>query len=259
MRFSLITPSLNQGRFLPECLRSVQTSAGQKEIEHLVIDGGSIDASVDVLTGQTFARWISEPDRGQSAAINKGLVQSKGEILSYLCADDFLEPGALDLVDAAFRENPAADFVYGDAFFLEGDSGWKRLKRAGEFSVTRLRRGNFLLQPAVFWRRRVYEHFGGFDETLNYCMDHEYWLRTSSTMRWKYLPHPLATCRLHPDAKTSRALALAWAESAQMQLRYGICYRPRWEAWWMQMAGGRFYTFKRRLFAGLGKFRKSSP
>jgi glycosyltransferase involved in cell wall biosynthesis len=254
MRFSIVTPSLNQGRYLAECLDSVGSQG--IEAEHWVIDGGSTDETLVILKAQSDARWISESDRGQSDAINKGLERATGDILAYLCADDFLEPGVLRRVAAIFSANPEVDFVYGDGYFLESDSGWKRLKHAGEFSMERLRRGNFLLQPAVFWRRRVYERHGGFDASLQYCMDHEYWLRTCGDTVWHYLPEPLATCRLHADAKTSRALALAWAEAARMQARYGIHGRPAWEALWMRVAGARYYTLKRRVFALIGRLRK---
>lgn len=254
MRFSIITPSLNQGAWLGENLRSVREAG--VDVEHIVIDGASTDDTRAILARQNFARWISEPDDGQTAAINKGLRQSRGEILGYLCADDFLEPGALQRVHEAFQSFPDADVVYGDAFFLESDSGWKRWKRAGEFSVNRLRRGNFLLQPAVFWRRSVYEKFGGLDASLQFCMDHEYWLRIAEPTRWVYLPSPLATCRLHSDAKTSRALAAAWKEAATMQAGYGIRFRPAWEALWMRVFGQHFYRLKRMVLARAGRRRQ---
>lgn len=255
MRFSLITPSLNQGKWIAENLASVRDNAKNLAVEHVVIDGGSTDATLEVLREQDFASWVSEPDQGQTDAINKGLARSTGEILGYLCADDYLEPGTLQRVDRIFTERPEVDVVFGDAYFLESDSGWKRLKHAGEFSPERLRRGNTLLQPAVFWQRRVYERFGGLDASLRYCMDHEYWLRISVGTRWHYLAEPLATCRLHADAKTSRALATAWAEAAAMQKRYGIHGRPQWEAWWMLVAGQHFYRLKRLLFAKIGRLK----
>jgi len=143
--------------------------------------------------------------------------------------------------------------VYGDAFFLEADSGWKRRKNAGEFSFRRLRGGNFLLQPAVFWRRSVYEKFGEFDPNLQFCMDHEYWLRIGAYTRWHYLNHALATCRLHGGAKTSRALSAAWAEAATMQARYGLRVRPRLEEAWMRLGGQHYYRLKRALFSFVGR------
>ncbi len=256
MRISIITPSLNQGPWIEDNLRSVRDSG--PDVEHLVIDGGSSDATREILGRQDFAAWISEPDAGQSDAINKGLSRSSGEILGYLCADDFLEPGALEAVREIFRSHPDTDVVHGDAYFLESDSRWKRLKRSGEFSYRRLRRGNFLLQPAVFWRRSVHERFGGFDPGLRYGMDHEYWLRIGAATRWHYLAQPLATCRLHADAKTSRALSAAWWEAAAMQARYGIRLKPRIEAVWMTVAGQHYYRLKRSVFAAIGRRRAAA-
>jgi glycosyltransferase involved in cell wall biosynthesis len=255
MKISIVTPSLNQGPWIGETLRSVREAALVAEIEtdHQVIDGGSTDATPTILAGQNFARWISEPDAGQTDAINKGLLRATGDILTYLCADDLLEPSALALVAAAFRENPAADVVYGDGCFLESGSGWKRRKSAGDFSWRRLRRHNFLLQPAVFWRRSVYEHFGELDPKLQYCMDHEYWLRIGAYTHWHYLREPLAVSRLHASAKTSRALAPAWREAAVMQERYGIHFKPKCDALWMSLAGRHLYRFKRVVLAWVGQ------
>lgn len=249
--FSIVTPSLNQGAYIGECLQSVRTAAtrAHSSVEHLVIDGGSVDATLDVLRGQAHAAWISAPDSGQSDAINRGFEQAGGDIFSYLCADDLLEPDALARVENVFETHPTADVVYGDAFFLE--SGWKRRKVAGEFSASRLCRRNFLFQPAVFWRRAVFEKHGKFDEQLRFCMDHEYWLRISADTTWAYLPEPLASCRLHAGAKTWSQLVPAWDEARAMQASYGIHWKPRWDALWMRLAGARLYHAKRFLFASL--------
>jgi glycosyltransferase involved in cell wall biosynthesis len=253
---SLVTPSLNQGAFLKECLDSVQaaaTAAGVP-VEHLVVDGGSTDQTLEILGSQSRARWTSGKDDGQTDAINKGLAQVSGDIVSYLCADDLLEPEALRVVLRAFADDPAADVVYGDAYFLE--SGWKRRKVAGTFSRDRLKKGNFLLQPAVFLRRSVFEKFGLFDATLKFCMDHEFWLRISCGTKWKYVAMPLACSRLHSDAKTWTRLPEAWDEARMMQARHGIYWRPLRDALWMRIAGCHYYRIKRLLFARIAKSRK---
>jgi glycosyltransferase involved in cell wall biosynthesis len=228
-------------------------------VEHIIIDGASTDSTKDLLATAHRGPWISEPDHGQTDAINKGLKMAKGTIFSYLCADDFLEAGALDAIIEAFEKHPEADVVYGDGYFLEGDSGWKRLKRAGEFSYDRLRRGNFLIQPAVFIRSRVYERFGPLNPALHFCMDHEYWLRIGKDTRWHYLGIPLATCRLHADAKTSSQLAVAWEEARDMQKAYGLIVRPALEAIWMRTLGQHYYLLKRRIFAHIGRKKVLPP
>ena len=251
---SIITPSLNQGEFIGECLESVRAAAAAAgiSVEHLVVDGGSTDQTLDILGKQNHARWISEKDRGQADAINKGLAQTSGEIVSYLCADDMLEPEALRLVLSAFEDG--VDVVYGDAFFLE--SGWKRRKFARDFSPSRLRKENFLLQPAVFLRRSVFEKFGAFDASLHFCIDHEFWLRISEATKWKHVASPLACSRLHSDAKTWSQLPEAWDEARKMQARYGIYWRPLRDAIWMKTAGCHYYRIKRILFALIAKSRK---
>lgn len=252
MKLSVITPSLNQSRYLGACLDSVRASAAQAkphEVEHIVIDGGSTDGSVELLRARRDIRWISEPDRGQSHAINKGLALAGGDILAYLCADDLYEPHALGRVFEVFAADAAADVVYADFYFLEGDSGRKRRKSAASFRPDRLRDRNPLGQPAVWWRRRVYEKFGGFDESLHYCMDHEYWLRLGPAVRWHYLPEPLAVSRLHADAKTSRQLPAMWRETAQMLTRDGWRPKPWWDAFAMALWGHRWYRLKRLWFS----------
>lgn len=259
MRFSIITPSLNQAIYLPATLDSVRIAADQApgiEVEHLVQDGGSTDGSIALLEAQNFAQWRSEVDNGQSDAINRAMQRSTGDILSYLCSDDLLEPDAIRLVSDAFRTHPEAAVVYGDYFFLESDTGWKRRKIAGPYSRERLHRHNFLSQPATFWRRSVYERYDGFDTSLHYCMDHEYWLRISEDSNFYYLSEPLASMRLHASAKTASALAPMWWESARMQRRYNHGIRPYLEATAMSLYGQHYYRLKRWLFRLIGNHLK---
>lgn len=280
MRFSIITPSFNQAAYLPECVESVRAQAGVDtvggavvppfSVEHLVQDGGSADGTVEWLEGNLSRingesgtadpeqvhtlSFVSGPDRGQTDAINRGLARSTGEVLSYLCSDDYLLPGALARVAGVFAGHPELDVVYGDYAFLEGDSGWVRRKRVGPFSVERLRRDNFISQPATFWRRRVYERFGGFDESLRFCMDHEYWLRIAGSTSWSYLPEMLAVQRLHGDSKTGSQLVEAWEETALMAGRYGLGDAFGRRARTMRWYGAACYTAKRRFFRSIGRW-----
>ena len=252
MKLSVVTPSLNQARYLAECLDSVRAAAAQAsphEVEHIVIDGASTDNTVNLLQGRNDIRWVSEKDNGQSHAINKGLFMASGDIIAYLCADDLYEAEAVSKVLQTFADKPAADVVYADFYFLEGDSGRKRHKSAKSFRPDRLRNRNPLGQPAVWWRRRVYEKFGGFDESLHFCMDHEYWLRMGTKVRWHYIPEALAVSRLHADAKTSRQLPAMWRETAQMLTRNGWRLKPWWDALAMAAWGRHYYMLKRRWFA----------
>jgi len=261
MKLSVVTPSLNQAAYLAATLHSVREAAARargSEVEHLVIDGGSTDDTLRILRDQSFATWVSEPDRGQSHAINKGLAAATGDVLCWLCADDLWEPDTAARVLELFAAQPETDVVYGDYHFLEDDSGWKRRKTAGPFSVDRLLRRNFLSQPAVFWRRGVTKTFGPIDESLHYCMDHEFWLRICRGTRWEYLPVPLATARLHGDAKTFRALAPMWEEAARMGPRHGASRLLRLDALRMRLYGQFVYRAKRRWFRWLGHRRTAT-
>ena len=257
MKLSVVTPSLDQARYLGECLDSVRVAAGlaaPDEVEHIVIDGGSTDGSVDLLRARQGIRWVSEADGGQSNAINKGLAMATGDVLAYLCADDLYEPEALRRVLGVFAADAGADVVYADYYFLEGDSGRKRRKSAAAFDPRRLHNANPLGQPAVWWRRRVYEKFGGFDESLRFCMDHEYWLRLGTDVRWVRVPEPLAVSRLHGGAKTSRHLAAMWRETARMLTRDHWRFKPWWDAFAMAAWGRHYYRLKRLWFG-----RRSAP
>lgn len=225
------------------------------DVEHIVIDGGSSDDTLKILNSQDSAKWISEPDAGQTDAINKGIGMTSGRIVSYLCADDLLEANALKAVHEAFSRDAGTDVVYGDAYFLE--EGWKRRKNAGPFSIHRLRMGNFLLQPAVFLRRTVFDRHGLFDAGLRFCMDHEFWLRICDSTCWTQVNEPLASCRLHAEAKTWSQLPKAWEEARRMQLRYGIYWRPLRDALWMRTLGCHYYRLKRQFIARVAKSRST--
>jgi glycosyltransferase involved in cell wall biosynthesis len=200
---SIITPSFNQGRFIAETIESV---LGQTydNIEYIVMDGGSTDETLEVLKRyEDRLRWISEPDSGQSDAINKGMALAKGEILAYLNSDDLIEPEAVAQAVAFFSQNPDADMVYGEAVYIDEES-----RVTGDYPTKSNPRDSLvydcvICQPAAFWRRSVARRLGPFDEALHYAMDYEYWLRMrKADAMMVHLPVPFARSRLHSKAKT---------------------------------------------------------
>jgi glycosyltransferase involved in cell wall biosynthesis len=204
---SVITPSYQQGPFIERTLESVwrqnQGSLAGR-IEHIVMDGGSTDGTVEILE-----RWRNRitfstgPDGGQTAAINAGMGRARGEILAYLNSDDVYYDGGVAAAVEAFERDPSADVVYGDADHIDHEDRFLGAYPTEEWSLERLRLVCFLCQPAVFVRRSVVERFGLFDARLNYCMDYEYWLRLGMHgLRFVYLPVRLAASRLHPSNKT---------------------------------------------------------
>ena len=200
---AVITPSLNQGTFIERTLRSVL----EQEIEgldYLVVDGGSTDETVDILRRhEGRLRFLSEPDEGQTDAINKGLARTEGEIVGWLNSDDLYYSGALKAVQRLFATHPEVDVVYGKAQHI--DEGDRRLEsyHTEPWDADRLFDRCFLCQPATFVRRSAMERCGPLDTSLQFCMDYEYWLRLSASgSRFFYLQRTLAGSRLHQSAKT---------------------------------------------------------
>ncbi len=229
----VVTPSLNQGRFLERTVRSV-LDQGTAELDYLVVDGGSSDASVEVLERYSGRlRFISEPDRGQAHAVNKALERTAAPIVGWLNSDDVYLPGALDAVRRVFEASPEVDVVYGDAFHIDEDDRYLDAYPTEAWRPDRLRETCFLCQPAVFFRRRVIEHHGLLDERLHYCLDYEYWLRLAlGGARFHHLPRPLAGSRLHPETKTLGRRVVAHSETNSM-LRRQLGRAPsRWLANW---------------------------
>lgn len=203
MKFSIVTPSFNQCEFLERTLKSVANQSGV-DFEHVVFDGGSTDDSVKILS--TFGngiRWVSEKDRGQTDAVNKGIRATTGEVIGWLNSDDIYYPNALKIVEAFFLENPLVDVVYGMADHIDKLDVPFEEYPTEEWDLARLRNNCFICQPALFFRRRLIEKIGYLNENLNYCMDYEYWLRLGiAGARVQYLKCKLAGSRMYSDNKT---------------------------------------------------------
>jgi glycosyltransferase involved in cell wall biosynthesis len=202
---SLVTPTLNQAAFLPVTLESV-LSQDYPGLDYLVRDGGSDDRTLDILKSYApRVPFVSEKDRGQADAINRGLSRLKGEILGYLNSDDILLPGALQAVGEAFASDPELLLVYGRACYLDADGRVVGPYMTRPYDASRLADFCFIAQPAAFFRRRVLEEIGPFDESLHHTMDYDFWLRFAGrydARHVRYLDRELAGARLHPAAKT---------------------------------------------------------
>jgi glycosyltransferase involved in cell wall biosynthesis len=203
---SIVTPSLNQGRFIERTIRSV-LNQGYSPLEYVVCDGRSTDETSAIL--QRFSsqlRLICEPDTGQAEAVNRGIRATSGEVIGWLNSDDVYLPGALFHVAEVFAARPEVDVVYGDAQLIDADDVVLGAYYTEPWSATRLVERCILSQPAVFFRRRVVERLGLLDEHLQYCLDYEYWLRLAAHgARFLYEPRMLASMRLHPETKTLSA------------------------------------------------------
>jgi glycosyltransferase involved in cell wall biosynthesis len=204
-RASVVTPSLNQGEFLEQTIRSVLLQ-GYPDLEYIVVDGGSTDGSVEILRkyDQFITRWTSEPDRGQSHAVNKGFALSTGEIMCWLNSDDFLMPGALRAV-AEILAGGGAFAVVGHALKVYTDGRPPHLLEGRFEGLPRLLefwKGYRMHQPSIFWRREVFERVGFLDEGRHYVMDFDYWVRIARHFDFVNLDRVLAGATYHERAKT---------------------------------------------------------
>jgi glycosyltransferase involved in cell wall biosynthesis len=210
---SIVTPSFNQASFIGEAMESVRRQ-NNKNCEHLVIDGMSTDGTIDLLRDQTRNKgqqnifWISERDSGQSEALNKGFRRANGEIIGWLNSDDRYRANCFDRVFQAFKENPSVDVIYGDYLIVDEAGKMLKIRREIEFSAFILLYHRILYIPttATFFRRRIFEEGNWLDESLQYAMDLEFFIRLSERgYRFKHIPHLLADFRMQPNSKTCRA------------------------------------------------------
>lgn len=218
---SIVTPCLNMGDRLLRCIHSVRSQTYQA-IEHIVVDGGSSDETLEILQSSPHLSWTSEPDRGQSDAINKGLRMATGSILGWLNADDELLPDAVERVVAALRASPTAGLVFGDIELVEAGVP-SRVRPNPTFSFDVMWKGNTISQPGTFWTRDAQERVGLLDEDFNLTMDYEYWLRLGrASIEGIYVPEVLARFEVHPQSKTGSAGSLAFAqEEARALSKHG--------------------------------------
>jgi glycosyltransferase involved in cell wall biosynthesis len=199
---SIITPSYNQAEFLEDTILSVKNQY-YPALEHFVIDGGSTDGSVDIIKKYSshLAWWVSEPDEGQAAAINKGMSRANGEYVAWLNSDDFYLPGAVDQAMAAFRENPEVGMVFGNALTVDAQGQPIRALVFSDWQLEDLMAFRIICQPAVFMRRTFYEQVKGLDERYHFMLDHHLWIRLASITPIKHVPSFWAASRHHVAAK----------------------------------------------------------
>lgn len=219
---SVITPSYNQGKFIEQTIQSV-LNQGVTELEYMVIDGGSTDETVNVLKRYEGALlWVSEKDKGQADAINKGIRSTTGEVVGYINSDDIYYPGALASVQRFFEKNPGAEVVYGEADHIDSNGSIIGPYEIEDWDYNRLKEVCFLCQPAVFFRRRLIQKVGLFNEDLMYSMDYEYWLRLGAATPFVRLYERLAGSRMYNENKTlGSRVAVHYEINDMLKKRFG--------------------------------------
>lgn len=221
---SIVTPSYNQAKFVERTIRSV-LDQDYPRIEYIIADGGSTDGSARIIEKYKgkLAWWISEKDRGQTDAINKGLSHATGEILAYLNSDDTLEPGAVNAMVKIFQKFPHAGAVYADANFIDENDAVIGRFPAAQTDYRKLRNGFVHVpQQACFFRAEIWKMIGPLDSDFYFAMDYDLWVRVAKIAPLVYVPGQVwANFRLHSDAKTIMADDRCWPEMLKVHFREG--------------------------------------
>ncbi|MCX8061063.1 MAG: glycosyltransferase [Anaerolineales bacterium] len=226
-KISIITPTLNRADYLEQTILSV-LNQNYPNLEYFVIDGGSSDGTLEIL--QRYSNqlcYLSEKDKGQSDALNKGLRLVSGEIVAYLNADDEYEPNALLRIGQFFTRYPEAHWVSGKCKIINniGQEILKPVTLYKNFLLTTKSRTlllivNYISQPATFWRREVIDRVGYFDLNLSAVMDYDYWLRISNVFPLYVVQDYLARFRMHSTSKTVISALNEWDEELNLMRRY---------------------------------------
>lgn len=226
-RITIITPSLNQGRFIESTIQSVLEQK-YPDLEYIVVDGGSTDNTLDILQRYSGRlRWISEKDAGQSDAINKGLHMATGDIIAFLNSDDLYLPNTLISVGRFFAGHPQAAWLSGRCINI--DEHGHEIRRPitwyknfwllwGSYNILLVL--DYISQPATFWRRRVFEKVGEFDTNEHYAFDYDFSLRTGQYFELWRSNRRLAAFRIHTTSKGSTAASTQFASALAIAKRY---------------------------------------
>jgi len=213
---SVVVPSYNAAAFIGKTIDSVLNQDYPK-LQCIVVDGDSDDGTQDILKKyEGRIEWISEKDRGQSDAINKGLKLAKGEIVTYLNADDVYEKDCLGKVADVFTQNPNCRWVYGKCRVIDENGTeirklitWYRSFWQRRYSYNRLLVVDFISQPSVFWRRELVDEFGLFDVNEHLAMEYDFWLRIGAKYEPVFIDEYLSRFRLHPVSKSATSFSAA--------------------------------------------------
>lgn len=228
MLLSVVTPSFNSGEFISETLDSV--AALRTPYEQWVIDGGSTDATIALLESREdpALHWVSEPDRGQTHAVNKGLERATGDVCGWLNADDTYIPEAVDRALDHMDSHPEVDVVFGGVHFTDGEARTRRVYVPGAYSWPRyLFLGDYIPTPTFLFRRSLLEETGLLHESWVDAADYDFYLRLLHGRRVERIPEPLVRFRYHEGSKTARDAMKAQGEAAQIRLQWARGHRDR--------------------------------
>ncbi len=211
---SIITPSYNQAAYLEQTILSV-LNQDYPRIEYIVVDGASTDGSVEIIKkyASKFAYWVSEKDRGQADAINKGFAHATGDIVAWLNSDDYYLQGAVGAAVKVFEENPDVVLVYGDMLAVDEQGKTFNTLTYGQLSLEDLLCFQIIGQPAVFMRRSALQKTNGLDLNFHFLLDHLLWIQIAKHGRILHVDQTWSAARYHAEAK-NRAKAAEFGHEA---------------------------------------------
>jgi glycosyltransferase involved in cell wall biosynthesis len=221
---TIVTPTFNSAQFIGRLLRCIADQS-YNNVEHIVIDGGSTDGTIDILEQQQRAKWISEPDNGMYDAINRGMKMASGSIVAYLNSDDLYSNDTIERVVAFFAAHEETDLVYSDLRYIDEDEQTLFIRKYPSFSwrFFTVLDGSTVPQQTCFWRRRVFDSVGFFDSSFRMAGDFEFFVRVGkSCVVSKILGSPLAQFRFHGAMQTLNRQALNDKEIERIHDMYGF-------------------------------------
>lgn len=230
-KISVVTPSFNQAEFLERTIKSV-LNQGYPNLEYIIIDGGSTDGSVDIIRKyqSQLAYWVSESDKGQSHAINKGLRRATGDWVAWQNSDDIYYSGVFSKLAQMAGKNPGTNLIVGNMLLVDtNDQILRDIRYVWPCHKAMLVEGMLLANQASFWRREVHQEIGWMDEDLHFSFDFEWFLRLTKHYEGIHVNRFWGALRLHDEAKLSKWPKKASLEHAMVRLRYGPEVPP-WEA-----------------------------
>jgi glycosyltransferase involved in cell wall biosynthesis len=227
-RLSVVTPIFNPGRYLERCLDSV--AALDLDHEHIVVDGGSTDGTVELLQGRDDGRlrWVSEPDRGQTHAVNKGLAMATGDLLMWVNGDDEVVPAGVKAAVDHLDRNPDVQVVYGGLDFMDGDGVVKREYRPARWSWLRyLVLGDYVPTPTFVFRAERFRQVGLLEERWVDAADYDFYLRLTHGVRVDRMRCPHVRFRWHATSKSATDAFKAQDEASEIRLQWSRSVRDR--------------------------------
>ena len=213
-RISIITPSYNQGKFIEETIRSILLQ-GYPNLEYIIIDGGSRDKSVDIISKyeKWLAYWVSEPDKGQSNALNKGFRRATGKLIGWQNSDDYYQPTAFVNAAKFFSSSQDTDIFYGHVRCVSEDGKVLASPRVCQFEFENMLPGQCVFNQSMFFRKRIFDEGNFIDETWQHLMDYEFfWRLALKKYQYKFIPEISANFRRHSETKSSTLAYIATRE-----------------------------------------------